>query len=77
MRNFGYVIGDPAKKVAAVVDPSFDARVLQKVDRAALACYCEAWGEFVQLSADVDRLRAGAGDAPPSTFTTLTGLWRP
>src|SRR5437879_10127403 len=31
MQNFGYVIGDPASKVAAVVDPSFDARVLQKV----------------------------------------------
>ena len=31
MQNFGYVIGDPATKVAAVVDPSFDARVLQKV----------------------------------------------
>ena len=30
MRNFGYVIGDPATKVAAVIDPSFDARVLQK-----------------------------------------------
>ena len=33
MQNFGYVIGDPAKKVAAVVDPSFDARILQKVAR--------------------------------------------
>jgi len=31
MQNFGYVIGDPATKVAAVVDPSFDARILQKV----------------------------------------------
>src|SRR6184192_1766459 len=31
MHNFGYVIGDPATKVAAVVDPSFDARILQKV----------------------------------------------
>lgn len=31
MRNFGYVIGDPNAKRAAVVDPSFDARVLQKV----------------------------------------------
>src|SRR3989442_3822628 len=30
MANFGYVIGDPATKVAAVFDPSFDARVLQK-----------------------------------------------
>lgn len=31
MANFGYVIGDPTTKTAAVVDPSFDARVLQKV----------------------------------------------
>ena len=31
MANFGYVIGDPARKVAAVIDPSFDARILQKV----------------------------------------------
>ena len=31
MQNFGYVIGDPATKVAAVIDPSFDARILQKV----------------------------------------------
>src|SRR3989442_12174407 len=30
MANFGYVIGDPATKVAAAFDPSFDARVLQK-----------------------------------------------
>lgn len=33
MANFGYVIGDPATHVAAVVDPSFDARILQKVAR--------------------------------------------
>lgn len=31
MANFGYLIGDPQSKVAAVVDPSFDARILQKV----------------------------------------------
>ncbi len=30
MRNFGYVIGDPRTKKAAVVDPSFDARILQR-----------------------------------------------
>src|SRR5437867_13187547 len=30
MANFGYVFGDPATKTAAVMDPSFDARVLQK-----------------------------------------------
>jgi len=30
MGNFGYLIGDPKAKVAAVVDPSFDARILQK-----------------------------------------------
>lgn len=30
MRNFGYLVGDPARKIAAVIDPSFDARVLQK-----------------------------------------------
>src|SRR5256885_7354328 len=30
MANFGYVLGDPATKAAAVIDPSFDARVLQK-----------------------------------------------
>src|SRR5437667_10342140 len=31
MANFGYVVGDPATKAAAVFDPSFDARVLQRV----------------------------------------------
>ncbi|TLZ59758.1 MAG: MBL fold metallo-hydrolase [Methanobacteriota archaeon] len=31
LANFGYLIGDPVAKKAAVVDPSFDARVLQKV----------------------------------------------
>lgn len=31
LANFGYVIGDPTSKVAAVIDPSFDARILQKV----------------------------------------------
>ena len=31
MGNFGYLIADPTAKRAAVVDPSFDARVLQKV----------------------------------------------
>jgi glyoxylase-like metal-dependent hydrolase (beta-lactamase superfamily II) len=30
MRNFGYLIGDPTTKKAAVIDPSFDARALQK-----------------------------------------------
>src|SRR2546427_12377172 len=30
MANFGYVFGDPATKAAAVMDPSFDARMLQK-----------------------------------------------
>lgn len=30
LANFGYVIGDPATHVAAVIDPSFDARMLQK-----------------------------------------------
>jgi glyoxylase-like metal-dependent hydrolase (beta-lactamase superfamily II) len=30
MQNFGYLIADPATKVAAVIDPSFDARRLQK-----------------------------------------------
>src|SRR2546428_7927759 len=30
MANFGYVFGDPATKAAAVMDPSFDAQVLQK-----------------------------------------------
>jgi len=28
--NFGYLIGDPGAKKAAVVDPSYDARALQK-----------------------------------------------
>src|SRR5256884_8449164 len=31
MQNFGYIIGEPRTKHAAVVDPSFDARILQKV----------------------------------------------
>ncbi len=31
MANYGYLIGDPEAKVAAVIDPSFDARVFQKV----------------------------------------------
>lgn len=30
MQNFGYLIGDPVTRTAAVIDPSFDARVLQK-----------------------------------------------
>ncbi len=30
MRNLGYVIGDPESKRAAVIDPSFDARILEK-----------------------------------------------
>jgi hydroxyacylglutathione hydrolase len=30
LANFGYVIGDPASKVGAVIDPSFDAHLLQK-----------------------------------------------
>ena len=30
MANFGYLIGDPEAKRAAVIDPSFDARILQK-----------------------------------------------
>jgi hydroxyacylglutathione hydrolase len=30
MANFGYLIGDPETKAAAVIDPSFDARILQK-----------------------------------------------
>ena len=34
MQNFGYVIGDPGTKISAVVDPSFDARILQKVAQA-------------------------------------------
>src|SRR3990172_3941362 len=29
--NFGYLIGDPEARTAAVIDPSFDARILQKV----------------------------------------------
>ena len=33
MQNFGYLIGDPKTKLAAVVDPSFDARLLQKAAR--------------------------------------------
>jgi len=31
MANFGYLIADPKAKRGAVVDPSFDARILQKV----------------------------------------------
>ncbi|MEK6912204.1 MAG: MBL fold metallo-hydrolase [Candidatus Thermoplasmatota archaeon] len=31
MANFGYLIADPEAKRAAVIDPSFDARILQKV----------------------------------------------
>lgn len=30
MANFTYLVGDPVTKKAAVVDPSFDARVLQR-----------------------------------------------
>ena len=40
------------------------AGLVQRVDLAALAAYCEAWGEFVQLRADVDALRAAAADEP-------------
>jgi P27 family predicted phage terminase small subunit len=40
------------------------AGLVQRVDLAALAANCEAWGEFVQLRADVDALRAAAADNP-------------
>jgi P27 family predicted phage terminase small subunit len=40
------------------------AGLVQRVDLAALAAYCEAWGEFVQLRSDVDALRAAAADDP-------------
>lgn len=30
MQNFGYVLGDPAMKTSAVIDPGFDARILQR-----------------------------------------------
>lgn len=33
MRNFGYLIADPIKKVGGVIDPSFDARILEVVAR--------------------------------------------
>src|SRR3990172_869873 len=33
MANFGYLIGDPEKKVAAVIEPSFDARILELAAR--------------------------------------------
>lgn len=33
MANFGYLIGDPVRKVAAVIDPSFDARILELAAR--------------------------------------------
>jgi len=33
LQNFGYLIADPRSKVAAVIDPSFDARVLQLAAR--------------------------------------------
>jgi len=41
MRNFGYLIGDPTSKTAAVIDPSFDARILQKA--AANNGYAIRW----------------------------------
>ena len=34
MRNFAYLLGDPATKAAAVIDPSFDARELQRIAEA-------------------------------------------
>jgi glyoxylase-like metal-dependent hydrolase (beta-lactamase superfamily II) len=41
MANFGYVIGDPGTQIAAVIDPSFDARRLQKA--AAENGYAIQW----------------------------------
>ena len=41
MANLGYVIGDPRTKIAAVIDPSFDARRLQKA--AAENGYAIQW----------------------------------
>lgn len=37
------------------------AGVIAEVDRAALAAYCEAWGEFRDLCAEVQKLAASDG----------------
>lgn len=44
-------LGDEAKREwHRQADQLEAAGILQKVDRAMLACYAEAWGEFVELS---------------------------
>jgi P27 family predicted phage terminase small subunit len=39
------------------------AGILQKVDRAALACWCEAWGEFRGIVEEIERILTPSPDA--------------
>ncbi len=61
--NFSYLLGDPGTKVAAIVDPSFDGRPLQKL--AGEAGYSVAYvlntHHHIDHSADARRLGRDAG----------------
>lgn len=61
---------EAAAEWARVAGPLASAGVLAQADRALLACYCEAWAEFVQARELLDRsgplLRDGDGNPYPN-----------
>lgn len=61
--NFSYLIGDPGSKVAAIVDPSFDGRPLQKLadEEGYAIAYVLNTHHHVDHSADAQRLGKEAG----------------
>jgi glyoxylase-like metal-dependent hydrolase (beta-lactamase superfamily II) len=61
--NFSYLVGDPGTKKAAVVDPSFDGRPLQKLAGEAgyEIAYVLTTHHHVDHSADAKRLAKDAG----------------
>lgn len=61
--NFSYLIGDPGTKSAAVVDPSFDGRPLQKLAGEAGydIAYVLTTHHHIDHSADARRLAKDAG----------------
>lgn len=59
-------LGKTARREWARVGKHLQAAgILKTVDRAALAAYCHAYGEFVELTIDLR--------SEPATFTTETG----
>lgn len=61
--NFSYLIGDPGTKRAAIVDPSFDGRPLQKLAEEAgyEVAYVLTTHHHIDHSADAKRLARDAG----------------